>query len=60
MPSADLAQDEVEDFIGALMDQEFATLVDDGTLPQVGAPFSPRLHLRLDKVANGSPRRTND
>ncbi|XP_019713752.1 pre-rRNA-processing protein TSR2 homolog [Hippocampus comes] len=31
----DLAQDEVEDFIGALMDQEFHTLVDDGSLPQM-------------------------
>ncbi|XP_051939950.1 pre-rRNA-processing protein TSR2 homolog [Hippocampus zosterae] len=31
----DLAQDEVEDFIGTLMDQEFHTLVDDGSLPQM-------------------------
>ncbi|KAM9833719.1 pre-rRNA-processing protein TSR2 homolog [Syngnathus typhle] len=31
----DLAQDEVEDFISTLMDQEFQTVVDDGSLPQV-------------------------
>ncbi|XP_061691261.1 pre-rRNA-processing protein TSR2 homolog [Syngnathoides biaculeatus] len=33
--NADLQQDEVEDFISTLMDQEFHTVVDDGSLPQV-------------------------
>ncbi|XP_061644117.1 pre-rRNA-processing protein TSR2 homolog isoform X1 [Phyllopteryx taeniolatus] len=33
--NADLEQDEVEDFISTLMDQEFHTVVDDGSLPQV-------------------------
>ncbi|XP_030279092.1 pre-rRNA-processing protein TSR2 homolog isoform X2 [Sparus aurata] len=32
---ADLQQYEVEDFIAQLMDQEFDTVVDDGSLPQV-------------------------
>lgn len=33
--SADLQQYEVEDFISYLIDQEFDTVVDDGSLPQV-------------------------
>lgn len=33
--NADLQQYEVEDFIAQLMDQEFDTVVDDGSLPQV-------------------------
>lgn len=33
--SADLQQYEVEDFIAQLIDQEFNTVVDDGSLPQV-------------------------
>ncbi|XP_059189668.1 pre-rRNA-processing protein TSR2 homolog [Centropristis striata] len=33
--NADLQQYEVEDFISDLMDQEFDTVVDDGSLPQV-------------------------
>ncbi|XP_027131401.1 LOW QUALITY PROTEIN: pre-rRNA-processing protein TSR2 homolog [Larimichthys crocea] len=33
--NADLQQFEVEDFIAQLMDQEFDTVVDDGSLPQV-------------------------
>ncbi|XP_035501130.1 pre-rRNA-processing protein TSR2 homolog [Scophthalmus maximus] len=33
--NADLQQCEVEDFIAELMDQEFDTVVDDGSLPQV-------------------------
>ncbi|XP_073326007.1 pre-rRNA-processing protein TSR2 homolog [Pagrus major] len=33
--NADLQQYEVEDFITQLMDQEFDTVVDDGSLPQV-------------------------
>ncbi|XP_022619650.1 pre-rRNA-processing protein TSR2 homolog [Seriola dumerili] len=33
--NADLQQCEVEDFIADLMDQEFDTVVDDGSLPQV-------------------------
>ncbi|KAM9344430.1 pre-rRNA-processing protein TSR2 homolog isoform 1-T1 [Pholidichthys leucotaenia] len=33
--NADLQQYEVEDFIAELMDQEFDTVVDDGSLPQV-------------------------
>lgn len=33
--SDDLQQYEVEDFIAQLMHQEFDTLVDDGSLPQV-------------------------
>ncbi|KAK2850948.1 hypothetical protein Q5P01_007224 [Channa striata] len=33
--NADLQQCEVEDFIAVLMDQEFDTVVDDGSLPQV-------------------------
>ncbi|XP_062283719.1 LOW QUALITY PROTEIN: pre-rRNA-processing protein TSR2 homolog [Scomber scombrus] len=33
--NADLQQYEVEDFISQLMDQEFDTVVDDGSLPQV-------------------------
>lgn len=36
--SDDLQQYEVEDFIAQLMHQEFDTLVDDGSLPQVCAP----------------------
>ncbi|XP_039459887.1 pre-rRNA-processing protein TSR2 homolog isoform X2 [Oreochromis aureus] len=32
--NADLQQYEVEDFIAELMDQEFNTVVDDGSLPQ--------------------------
>ncbi|XP_068602116.1 pre-rRNA-processing protein TSR2 homolog [Brachionichthys hirsutus] len=35
--NADLQQDEVEDFLAQLMDQEFDTVVDDGSLPQVSA-----------------------
>uniref|UniRef100_A0A8C5HEF7 Pre-rRNA-processing protein TSR2 homolog n=1 Tax=Gouania willdenowi TaxID=441366 RepID=A0A8C5HEF7_GOUWI len=35
--NADLQQCEVEDFIAELMDQEFDTVVDDGSLPQVHA-----------------------
>ncbi|XP_075994096.1 pre-rRNA-processing protein TSR2 homolog [Genypterus blacodes] len=35
--NADLQQCEVEDFIAQLMDQEFDTVVDDGSLPQVCA-----------------------
>ncbi|XP_029361355.1 pre-rRNA-processing protein TSR2 homolog [Echeneis naucrates] len=33
--NSDLQQCEVEDFIADLMDQEFDTVVDDGSLPQV-------------------------
>ncbi|XP_026224314.1 pre-rRNA-processing protein TSR2 homolog [Anabas testudineus] len=33
--NADLQQCEVEDFLAELMDQEFDTVVDDGSLPQV-------------------------
>ncbi|XP_057706755.1 pre-rRNA-processing protein TSR2 homolog [Corythoichthys intestinalis] len=33
--NADLQQDEVEDFLCTLMDQEFDTVVEDGSLPQV-------------------------
>ncbi|XP_077415603.1 pre-rRNA-processing protein TSR2 homolog isoform X2 [Vanacampus margaritifer] len=33
--NANLKQYEVEDFISTLMDQEFHTVVDDGSLPQV-------------------------
>uniref|UniRef100_UPI0037E74013 pre-rRNA-processing protein TSR2 homolog n=1 Tax=Semicossyphus pulcher TaxID=241346 RepID=UPI0037E74013 len=33
--NADLQQCEVEDFIAQLMDQEFDTVVDDGSLPEV-------------------------
>ncbi|KAJ0036523.1 hypothetical protein NQD34_005200 [Periophthalmus magnuspinnatus] len=33
--NADLQQYEVEDYISTLMDQEFDTVVDDGSLPQV-------------------------
>ncbi|XP_044067545.1 pre-rRNA-processing protein TSR2 homolog [Siniperca chuatsi] len=33
--NADLQQCEIEDFIAQLMDQEFDTVVDDGSLPQV-------------------------
>ncbi|GAA6231764.1 pre-rRNA-processing protein TSR2 homolog [Lates japonicus] len=33
--NADLQQCEVEDFIAELMDQEFDTVVDDGSLPEV-------------------------
>ncbi|XP_029994112.1 pre-rRNA-processing protein TSR2 homolog [Sphaeramia orbicularis] len=33
--NADLDQYEVEDYISGLMDQEFDTVVDDGSLPQV-------------------------
>ncbi|KAM3618257.1 uncharacterized protein V6R79_018011 [Siganus canaliculatus] len=33
--NADLQQDEIEDFIAQLMDQEFNTVVDDGSLPEV-------------------------
>ncbi|XP_077428520.1 pre-rRNA-processing protein TSR2 homolog isoform X2 [Vanacampus margaritifer] len=33
--NADLQQHEVEDLIGTLMDREFHTVVDDGSLPQV-------------------------
>ncbi|KAM8862273.1 pre-rRNA-processing protein TSR2 homolog [Spinachia spinachia] len=33
--NADLQQSEVEDFVSQLMDQEFDTVVDDGSLPQV-------------------------
>ncbi|CAJ1085688.1 pre-rRNA-processing protein TSR2 homolog [Xyrichtys novacula] len=33
--NADLQQYEVEDFIAQLMDQEFDTVVDDGSLPEV-------------------------
>ncbi|XP_076597431.1 pre-rRNA-processing protein TSR2 homolog [Chaetodon auriga] len=33
--NADLQQWEIEDFIAQLMDQEFDTVVDDGSLPQV-------------------------
>ncbi|XP_026189223.1 pre-rRNA-processing protein TSR2 homolog [Mastacembelus armatus] len=33
--NADLQQSEVEDFIAELMDQEFDTVIDDGSLPQV-------------------------
>ncbi|KAG7521330.1 hypothetical protein JOB18_046314 [Solea senegalensis] len=33
--NADLQQSEIEDFIADLMDQEFDTVVDDGSLPQV-------------------------
>ncbi|XP_047444420.1 pre-rRNA-processing protein TSR2 homolog [Mugil cephalus] len=35
--NADLQQCEVEDFIAELMDQEFDTVVDDGSLPQVSS-----------------------
>ncbi|XP_077589199.1 pre-rRNA-processing protein TSR2 homolog [Stigmatopora nigra] len=33
--NADLQQDEVEDFLCTLMNQEFDTVVEDGSLPQV-------------------------
>ncbi|XP_054623683.1 pre-rRNA-processing protein TSR2 homolog [Dunckerocampus dactyliophorus] len=35
--NSDLQQFEVEDYIATLMDQEFDTVVDDGSLPQVCA-----------------------
>ncbi|XP_070766980.1 pre-rRNA-processing protein TSR2 homolog [Enoplosus armatus] len=35
LDNTDLQQYEVEDFIAQLMDQEFDTVVDDGSLPQV-------------------------
>lgn len=35
--AGDLEQDEVEDFLSELMNNEFDTVVDDGSLPQV--PF---------------------
>lgn len=33
--AGDLEQDEVEDFLSELMNNEFDTVVDDGSLPQV-------------------------
>lgn len=35
LPTDELQQDEVEDFISELMNNEFDTVVDDGSLPQV-------------------------
>lgn len=35
LPADDLQQSEVEDFISDLMNNEFDTMVDDGSLPQV-------------------------
>ena len=37
--NADLEPDEVEDFLGELMMNEFATVVEDGSLPQVSMPW---------------------
>ncbi|XP_054878159.1 pre-rRNA-processing protein TSR2 homolog isoform X2 [Poeciliopsis prolifica] len=41
--NADLQQYEVEDFLSQLMDQEFDTVVEDGSLPQVCLQVSQRL-----------------
>ncbi|XP_077415602.1 pre-rRNA-processing protein TSR2 homolog isoform X1 [Vanacampus margaritifer] len=38
--NANLKQYEVEDFISTLMDQEFHTVVDDGSLPQLSVCLS--------------------
>ncbi|XP_013855292.1 pre-rRNA-processing protein TSR2 homolog [Austrofundulus limnaeus] len=40
--NADLQQSEVEDFLSELLDQEFNTMVEDGSLPQVSVQL---LHL---------------
>uniref|UniRef100_A0A3B3ZFP6 Pre-rRNA-processing protein TSR2 homolog n=1 Tax=Periophthalmus magnuspinnatus TaxID=409849 RepID=A0A3B3ZFP6_9GOBI len=47
--NADLQQYEVEDYISTLMDQEFDTVVDDGSLPQVGKKMYP-IHLKWDVI----------
>ena len=40
---------ELEDFLTTLLDQEFDTIVDDGSLPQVGG-WSQSLKVRLSLV----------
>lgn len=35
METGDLEQEEVEDFLSEVMNNEFDTVVDDGSLPQV-------------------------
>ncbi|KAM9344431.1 pre-rRNA-processing protein TSR2 homolog isoform 2-T2 [Pholidichthys leucotaenia] len=44
--NADLQQYEVEDFIAELMDQEFDTVVDDGSLPQWPKNSPVDLHVK--------------
>lgn len=38
--AADLELDEVEDFLGELMTNEFDTVVEDGSLPQVSISWT--------------------
>lgn len=38
---ADLEQEEVEDFLAEVMDNEFDTVVEDGSLQQVGSQYRP-------------------
>nr|XP_026263213.1 pre-rRNA-processing protein TSR2 homolog [Urocitellus parryii] len=47
--NADLELDEVEDFLGELMTNEFDTVVEDGSLPQ-GPILSYSADLELDEV----------
>ncbi|KAM9576530.1 pre-rRNA-processing protein TSR2 homolog isoform 2-T2 [Trichechus inunguis] len=42
--SADLELDEVEDFLGELMTNEFDTVVEDGSLPQVSQQLQTMFH----------------
>uniref|UniRef100_A0A8C3NZR6 Pre-rRNA-processing protein TSR2 homolog n=1 Tax=Cyanoderma ruficeps TaxID=181631 RepID=A0A8C3NZR6_9PASS len=39
--NADLEQEEVEDFLAEVMDNEFDTVVEDGSLQQVGSQYGP-------------------
>uniref|UniRef100_A0A8C5TRR6 Pre-rRNA-processing protein TSR2 homolog n=1 Tax=Malurus cyaneus samueli TaxID=2593467 RepID=A0A8C5TRR6_9PASS len=39
--NADLEQEEVEDFLAEVMDNEFDTVVEDGSLQQVGSQYRP-------------------
>lgn len=52
--SDDLQQYEVEDFIAQLMDQEFDTVVDDGSLPQVCTQADRNKRWNLCDVTSGT------
>lgn len=44
MRNADLELDEVEDFLGELLTNEFDTVVEDGSLPQVSQQLQTMFH----------------
>lgn len=54
--NADVFSDELEEFLGTMMDQEFDTLLEDGSLAEV----SKRIHELFTKCSNGQRKEVEE